>query len=187
MAQRWQQVARDRQFAPVYDAALLARWLKDAPGLDASCYWLARDAGGTLIGFLGIWDQSSIKAMQVTSYSRALGVFRLAFNAVAPVFRAPTLPPAGGFLRTLNAVNVCVPPDRADALRALVLTAYNDSRGAGHSLINIGLAVDDPLTAAMSGLLAQHTDVHGLVTTPGGGYAGPSLTGRPLHHEIALV
>jgi hypothetical protein len=72
-------------------------------------------------------------------------------------------------------------------LRALLLDAYNENRGAGFSFINIGLAVDDPLTGALSGLHAQHTDVWGLVTAPGGRYEGPALTDRPLQHEIALV
>lgn len=187
MAELWQRVAPDRQFAPVYDAGSFAAWIKAAPGLSTSDYWLARDVSGRLVGFVGMWDQSSFKQMQVTSYSRALGVFRAGFNAIAPAFRAAPLPKRGGFIRSLNAVNVCVPPDRADALRALLLTAYNDSRGQGYSFFNVGLAVDDPLTAALSGLLAQHTDIWGCVTAPGGAYTGPPLAGRPLHHEIALV
>ncbi len=187
MAALWQRVAPLRQFAPVHDGDSFAAWIAAAPGLEASSYLLAREPGGRLIGFVGMWDQGSFKQMQVTSYPRSIAAFRAAFNMIGPAFRAARLPRAGGFIRSLNAVNVCVPGDRADVLRSLLITAYNEHRGHGFSFFNIGLAVDDPLSGALSGLLAQHTDVEGFVTAPGGGYAGPPLTDRPLHHEIALV
>lgn len=187
MAALWQRVAPARQFAPVYDAASLGAWVDAAPSLDPAAFLLARDTGGSLLGFVGMWDQQAFKQLQVTSYSRGMAGFRAAFNSAAPIFRAAHLPRRGGFIRSLNAVNICVPGDRPEVLRALLLTAYGDYRGSGYSFVNVGLAVDDPLCAAVDGLLAQHTDINGLVATPTGRYAGPPLAGRPLHHEIALV
>jgi GNAT superfamily N-acetyltransferase len=182
MMQLWRRVAPSRQFAPVHDAGSFAAWVSAAPGLELSGYLLARDRSGKLLGFAGMWDQSGFKQMQVTSYSRSMAAFRAAFNAGAPAFGAPRLPRRGGFLRTLTAVHVCVPADRPDALHSLLLAAYDDYRGAGYSFVNIGLATDDPLTRAVTGLLAQHTDVWAMVAGPGDDYHG-----RPLHHEIALV
>jgi hypothetical protein len=80
-----------------------------------------------------------------------------------------------------------VPGDDPGVLRALLLHAYGAWRGKGYSVLNVGLDVRDPLTAALTGLLAQPTDVNAYITTPGGRYAGPSLGHLPLHHEIALV
>jgi hypothetical protein len=71
-------------------------------------------------------------------------------------------------------------------LRALVVDAYNNLRGSGYSFFSVGLDVTDPLSKALSGLLAQPTDIWaGVATLDGAG--GPSLDGRPVHHEIALV
>jgi S-adenosylmethionine-diacylglycerol 3-amino-3-carboxypropyl transferase len=95
-----QRVAPRRQFAPVYDAAAFAAWIEGAPALDTSHYRLARDGRGALVGFVGMWDQSSFKQLQVTSYARSVAAFRLGFNLLAPAFRAPRLPTAGGFIRT---------------------------------------------------------------------------------------
>ncbi|CAN5823076.1 hypothetical protein BH24ACT2_BH24ACT2_13520 [soil metagenome] len=186
MAALWQTVAPARQFAPVHDTASLARWIDRAPSLDASCYRLARGADGRLLGFVGFWDQSSFKQTVVTGYSRRLAGVRLAFNAAAPAMKAARLPPPGGELRHLSAVQVCVPPHSPEVLRALVVDAYNDLRGSGYSFFSVGLDVTDPLSKALSGLLAQPTDIWaGVATVDGAG--GPSLDGRPVHHEIALV
>jgi hypothetical protein len=122
----------------------------------------------------------------VSGYSRRLAGVRLAFNAAAPAMKAARLPPPGGELRHLSAVQICVPPHSPEVLRALVVDAYNDLRGSGFSFFSVGLDVTDPLSKALSGLLAQPTDIWaGVATLDGAG--GPSLDGRPVHHEIALV
>jgi len=187
MADLWQQVAPQRQFAAVHDASSLAAWIEAAPGLDPSCYWLARGRNGALTGFVGFWDQESFKQMKITSYSPKLALVRSAFNVAAPVVGACRLPPAGGALRYLSAVHVCVPGPTPNVLRSLVVSAYNELRGQGYSFLTIGLDVRDPLSTALSGLLAQPTDIWACMATVGGPYRGPDLAGRPVHHEIALV
>jgi len=187
MAALWQRVAPQRQFAAVHDATSLAAWIEAAPGLDTSCYYLARDPAGRLAGFVGLWDQDSFKQMKVTSYSSKLAVVRSVFNAAAPLVGTPRLPPAGGALRYLTAVHVCVPGSTPGVLRSLLVHAYNDRRGQGYSFMTIGLDVVDPLAGALSGLLAQPTDIWACMATLGGPYKGPDIADRPLHHEIALV
>lgn len=187
MAALWRRVAPERQFAPVHDAASLAAWIAAAPGLEPSCYRLARRRGGALAGFFGLWDQESFKQLRVTSYSPALARFRVAFNAVAPVVGATPLPAAGGAMRHLTAVHLCVPADGAGVLRSLLLHAYDELRGGAHSFFSVGLDVRDPLTTALSGLLARPTDIWACAATPGGAPPGRGLEDRPLHHEIALV
>jgi len=96
-------------------------------------------------------------------------------------------PPPGGVLRYLTVVNPCVPSNRPDALRAILLAAYNELRGKDYAFITIGLDVKDPLTAALKGLMTQPMLVNGYVSSPSGAYRGPALDQRPFHFEIALV
>ena len=187
MAHLWARVAPHRQFAPVHDAASLARSIAAAPGLGIDSYWIARHPGGRIAGFVAAWDQSSFKQLRVTSYSRRLSLVRAAFNLAAPLSGATPLPPAGGQLRCLTAFNLCVPGDEPGVLRALLLQIYAAKRTNGYSCLNVGLDIRDPLAAALHGLLAQPTDVHAYITTPSGRYAGPPLDDRPLHYETALV
>ncbi len=189
MAALWARVAPGRQFAPVTDASSLAAWIEAAPSLDVSSYRLARRPGGELAGFLAPWDQSAFKRLRVTGYSRKLAAVRAGFNALTPVVGATRLPPAGGALRNLTAVDLCVPPDDPAVLRALVVDAYNAARGRGLSFLNVGLDVADPLAAAMKGLLAQTLDIWICVASvaEAGARSRPTFDGRPFHHEIALV
>jgi hypothetical protein len=185
MAALWARLAPGRQFAAVHDAASMAAWIRSAPNLDVSDYLVARRPDGTLVGFLGVWDQSDFKRLRVTGYSRKLGAVRWAFNAVAPLMRATKLPAPGGALRNITAVQVCAPPDEPVVLRALVRQAHNAACGRGYSFLNVGLDVEDPLAAGLKGLLAQSTDICVCVATLGG--PPPPFDGRPSYHELALV
>ena len=185
MAQLWSVVAPGRQLADVMDADSLAAWIARAPGLTFRDYLLARDARGRLLGFVGVWDQSSFKTLRVVGYSPRLAVVRRVVNVIAPLAGAPPLPAPGGALPALAVVHPCATEPRV--LRALLLEAYRRHRAGGHALLTIGLDVRDPLLSATRGLLAQPTIVHAYVTTPRGSASPAIFDGKPLHYETALV
>jgi hypothetical protein len=172
----------------VYTPDAFAAWIDGAPGLHLHDYWLARRADGSLAGFVGFWDQNQFKQMRVVDYSRQLRMVKGAFNLATRFSAAPPMPPAGGEVAYRTAVNVCIENGEADVLRALFLRAYNELRRSGYSLLTVGLDVNDPLAAALDGLLAQPTDVEAWVLRSTRGTAtAPDFDGRPLHFEIALV
>jgi GNAT superfamily N-acetyltransferase len=185
MGDLWARLAPGRQFAALHDAGSLGRWIAEAPGLELADHRVARRADGSLAGFLGVWDQSAFKRLRVTGYSRRLGAVRAVFNTLGPLVGATKLPAPGNALRNVTAVHLCVAPDDPAILRALVVDAYNASRGKGYSFLNVGLDLTDPLAAGLKGLLAQPTDVWVCVATLGG--TPPALDGRPSYHELALV
>ncbi len=187
MVELWSRVAPGRQLAPVLTAATFEHWIARAPGLGISSYRLARDASGRLAGFMAWWDQVTFKQSHVLRYSRRLRVARALLNGAASVTRGTPLPDAGELLRYCTALNVCVPGEAPEVLRALVRSSYAELRDAGYAFATIGLDVRDPLCAALDGLFAQPTDVNAFIYTTSGDYAGPSLADRPLHYEIALV
>ena len=186
MAALWQDVACQRQFAPAHNADSLARWIRGAPDLDIADFRLARAADGKLLGFIGLWDQRRFKQLTVVSYSRRMAIARRAFNAVAPLTGSERLPVSGAPLNVVTATHVCVPRDRADVLRALIISGHNELRGSGCSLLNIGLDVNDPLGVSMKGLFAQPTDIHAYLADARGN-AWKRQLGGTLHYEIALV
>jgi len=187
MAALWARLAPGRQFAAVCDPASFAAWIEAAPDLAVSDYRVARRPDGTLAGFMGVWDQSAIKRLRVTGYSWKLGLVRRVFNALTPLVGATRLPPPGGALRNLTAVQVCVAPEDPDVFRAIVIDAYNENRRRGFSFLNVGLDVSDPLAGALKGLWAQPTDIWVCVASLEEDPAGAACDGRPTHHEIALV
>ena len=187
MMELWRRVAPTRQLAPALTTKTFASWIASAPGLDISSYRLARDASGRLVGFMAWWDQVAFKQSRVLRYSPRLRVARTLLNGVAAVTRGTPLPDAGELLRYCTALNVCVPGEAPEVLRALVRSSYPELRDAGYAFATIGLDVRDPLCAALSGFFAQPTDVNAFIYTTSGDYTGPPLDDRALHYEIALV
>jgi hypothetical protein len=108
-------------------------------------------------------------------------------TAVAPFVGATAPPEIGAPLHCASAIHLCVPPDRADVLRALVLAAYDGARGSDRVFMNVALDSREPLTHALRGLLATPTAIHAYATMPRGEWAGLALDDRPLHFETALV
>jgi ribosomal protein S18 acetylase RimI-like enzyme len=187
MAALWSRVAPLRQLAPVLSATAMADWILAAPGLDISSYKLARSSGGKLLGFLAVWDQRVFKQLNVVAYSRRMKAARTAFNLLAPILGGESMPRTGSSLNCVSIAHTCVPADKPRALRALVISAYNQLIGSGCSFMNLGLDRRDPLSAAVPGLFAQATDVDAYIVAPRRGVIPESLDQRPLHNEIALV
>ncbi len=187
MTELWNRVARRRQLAPAMSAQSLAAWITDAPGLDISSYLLARSTNGELLGFVGVWDQRSFKQLSVVGYSRRMAAVRKVFNFFARLVGATPLPRTGSPLGCATIVHICVPGDRTDVLRALLIDAHNELRNSDCSFMNVGLDVRDPLSRALRGLFAQPTDVNAYIMAQRSGVSPEVLDGRPLHYEIALV
>jgi hypothetical protein len=187
MAELWAAIAPTRQFAHVLDADALTRWIDSAPGLAIDDYLLARDRRGKLLGFVGMWDQRALKTLRVLRYSPTLSVLRGVVTVVAPFVGAAAPPEIGAPLHYASAVHLCVPVDRADILRALVLAAYDRLRGSDRVFMNVALDAREPIIGALRGLLAAPTVIHACATMPRGAWDGPALDDRPLHFETALV
>lgn len=185
MASVWQRYAPTRQLSSVLKAETLASWIAAAPGLAVNDYLIAIDGRGRLLGFMGVWDQTDFKQMRVVSYSPRLALARRGINLIAPLAGAAPLPDRGGALPALATVHVCAEEPRV--LRALLLEAYRQQRSGRFSFLTLGLDVSDPLKEATRGLLAQPTLVHAYITSPRGSADPAQFSGRPLHHETALV
>lgn len=187
MATVWSAIAATRQFATVLDADSLARWIDLAPGLEIGDYLLARDRSGRLLGFVGLWDQRSLKTLRVLRYSSSLAILRGVMSLTAPFVGAAAPPEIGAPLHHASAVHLCVPLDRADILRALVLTAYDRLRCSDRVFVNVALDARESISTALRGLLAAPTAIHAYATMPGGAWDGSPLDDRLLHFETALV
>jgi len=187
MANVWSSIATTRQFASILDADGLARWIDSATGLEIDDYLLARDQRGRLLGFMGMWDQRSLKTLRVLRYSPSLAVLRGLMRVAAPFVGAAAPPEIGAPLHYASALHLCVPVDRAEVLRALVLAAYDRLRGSDRVFMNVALDAGETITAALAGLLAAPTAIHAYATMPRGTWDGPALDDRPLHFETALV
>ena len=149
---------------------------------------MARRPDGGLAGFVGVWDQSAIKRLRVTGYSRKLGAVRRVFNALGPLVggtrlpasrRRPAQPDRGAGLRAPRRTPACC--GRSSS------TPTTTTAGGGSRSSTSASTWPTRWPSALKGLLAQPTDIWVCVAfleDPPPGLVGD---GRPTHHEIALV
>jgi hypothetical protein len=81
---------------------------------------------------------------------------------------------------------VCVPEDRPNVLRRLLLAASRAAHGSA-SFFTIGLDTRDPLNSALTGLRSLTTDVALYATSANGKFCGPRQGGRLFQFETSLV
>jgi hypothetical protein len=182
----WKEHAPARQFAPLAPVGLELGTPPDGDGFTAPRHFLARNAVGRVVGFLGVWDERAVKQLRVTGYSLRLGIARALINVLAPLIRAERLPGRGAALGSGTVVDFCVPSDAPDVVQALLLEANRAAVGSGLGFLTVGLDRRDPLGAAVRGLHGQPTDIAACVSAPSGRYRGPPLNRRLLHYEPAL-
>ncbi|MBO0855175.1 MAG: GNAT family N-acetyltransferase [Nocardia sp.] len=189
MIRLWQRIAPKRDGAPVLDEAEFRTLLDASPGLSISDYLLARRRGGddAIIGFVGLWDQHSMKQMRVIEYASMMRPLRTVFNLLSPLTRVTELPAPGRELRYRNAVHLCIEPGDVSTLRALLLAGGNWLKSEGYSIFTVGVDADDPLVKAFSGMLAQPTDVTAIIDRVRTGAPVRTDVHRPLHFEISTV
>jgi predicted N-acetyltransferase YhbS len=174
-----------RQFAPAFNRDSLARWIEGAPGLTLSDHLVARE-GDTIVGWLGLWDESVIRRVRVAGYSRAATLRHALHNSLTPITGTPRVPGVGDVVDCAVIVHVCVPADRPDVLRAVLRYAAG-LRPTGSSWLRIALDPRDGLADAVAGLRTHVSSFGAYVATPTGAYAEPMLKDRPVHFEAALA
>jgi hypothetical protein len=187
MVALWSRIAPLRQLAPVQPIDAMKKWLRSTPGIDLSSYRVARSRSGELLGFFASWDQRTFKQLNVVGYSRRMKAARAVFNLLAPAVGGQRMPGTGQPLNCVTIAHICVPGERPEVLRALLVSAHNELRRSGISFMNVGLDTRDPLSSALDGFLAQPTDVNAYVTRKRSGIVSESLDEGPVHYEIALV
>lgn len=186
MAGLSQEVFAARQFAPGFDAKSLEDWIAGAPGLTISDHLVARE-DGTLVGWLGVWDEAVIRRVRVAGYSRATALRFALRDALTPITRAPRAPRVGDVVGCAVVVHVCVPAQRPGVLQDILLHAAGTLQPRGCSWLRIALDPSDPLVCALDGLHAHVSRFGAHVATPADAYHGPPLDNRPVHFEAALA
>lgn len=186
MAKLGRRVFPERQFGPVFDADSLIRWIARAPGLGISDHLVAYEKG-TLVGWLGLWDEGVIRRARLAGYSRAVAVRNVIHDALAPLTGVTPVPKVGEVVGCTAIVHVCVPQHRPDVLRSLLIEAGRRLHRQGCPWLRIALDPRDRLTGALARLWTRDWSFGAYVTTPTGAYTGPPLHDRPLHFEAALA
>jgi hypothetical protein len=135
-----------RQFFPAYRIEDFAGGTATR-GLELEDLSVAR-RGGSIVGVMGMWDQSTYKQDVVHAYGSKLRRLRPVYDLGARAIGARPLPAPGEPIRSAFAAFVCVADDDPDVFRSLLRATCERARAGGFAFVTIGLTDDDPLLPA---------------------------------------
>jgi hypothetical protein len=177
--------ARGYQFAPVLSADWLLG-LSAERGLALHDFWLLWQAG-EIRGCLAVWDQRAYKQVVARAYRFPLRLLRRPYNAWAALARRIALPAPGQRLEqaflAFFALHPAVAPLAVDVLRA----ALHRVALKGARVGVLGLSVDHPLMAPLRARLHPRGLITCIETVSAPDAAPPTLDGRPVQPEVALL
>lgn len=179
---------RRRPFGYALSEPELRRRLNEWPGLDISSFYLARDAAGSLVGCVAVWDPSPVKRTIVRGYKGRMVRVRRSYNGAATLLRFPPLPSPGAQMRYAYATHVAVPSGDHRIMQALLHRVYADQRKSGRSFLAFCAFEGDPLRKAFGGF--PHTDLRTnlyAVAAPGSTLRQECFAPGPPGFEMALV
>lgn len=108
--------------------------------------FLIAERNTTIVGILGLWDQSKLQRLRLISYSPTLAALRPFWNAWSRIQGGVSLPCPGDPIPLRKATAIACQNDDPAILRSLLSRALagNDNR-----LLLLGLSTEDPLTLAL--------------------------------------
>ncbi|MBA3533080.1 MAG: hypothetical protein H0T73_14240 [Ardenticatenales bacterium] len=132
-----------RQFFPVYSN-------EDFEGSSLTLGFCNEDfavacRGSSIVGVMGLWDQSAYKQMVVQGYSGTLRWARPLINGVARLFGAPSLPAPGRALSFVYASFLCIAGNDPAVFQTLLERLYQQAAVRGYSFLMLALSAADPL------------------------------------------
>jgi hypothetical protein len=141
---------------------------------------------------MAAWNQSAYKQTVIRGYAPRLSRWRHGVNLVAPLLRAPYLPPVGTALNLTHLSHIAIDDDDPDVFAAmlrytLALTDTWFARENGSYFV-LGLCARHPLLRAIPCRLRRHTYRTNLYTVDWPDDRFPvALDDRPCQPEVALL
>jgi hypothetical protein len=177
---------RRHQFAPAYDRGELAGRSELLPDFSPADLYVVRDRG-SVVGTLGVWDQSRFKQIVVSSYARRVAATRPLYNAYAALRGVPGLPPAGTEIRLLHGAFLSATDDDRATAEALLQRVIADRSGHGFSYLVLAVADGHPLGETIAARAARRL-VSYVYTVYWPDEGVPAFDrGRRLHLEAATL
>jgi hypothetical protein len=155
-------------------------------GLRAEDFFLA-SSGGSILGCLALWDQSTFKQSVVRGYEPRLALLQPVLNAIAPLIRVPKLPPVGAPLRAAYLSHVAV--DDPDVLAPLVRAALCEASRRQYACLILGFSSRNLLLKIVKRHFRclEYRSILYLVHWLEGEQAARALDHRIAHVEVATL
>ncbi|HNT74162.1 MAG TPA: hypothetical protein PKH77_03975 [Anaerolineae bacterium] len=144
--------------------------------------------GDTIVGVVGLWDQSGYKQSVVQGYAPGLRRIRPFYNVGAKLVGAQPLPAVGEHIHSAYASFICMQDNDPALFRPLLKAVCDLAAARGYAYLMLGLADQDPLLPVA--LAYPHITYHSRLYTVAWDDAADfhaQLDGRIPYIEIAAL
>ncbi|MBN1874347.1 MAG: hypothetical protein JXA33_08955 [Anaerolineae bacterium] len=187
-----------KQFFPAYTEADFTT--RDTiPGFDVGDFFVAYTCGtdfpaghaqeeDTIVGVLGLWDQSGYKQSVVQGYSGSLRWLRPLYNVGARITGAQPLPGIGEHIKSAYASFICIQDDDPVVFQCLLRDVYDLAASRGYAYLMLGLTCQDPLLSIAQAYphIAYYSRLYTVCWEDAGDFHA-QLDGRVPYVEIAAL
>jgi hypothetical protein len=134
-----------RQFFPYYSKEDLTKPSRLLKGFqfDRDLYLCFVD--NTLVGTLGVWDQSHFRRWYVKAYSARFQILKPFYNLYAYITGKPRLPQRGHAFHYSFLNLMCIKNDDPQILKSLLQKIWNDFKKSSSKVLCAGFHIDDTL------------------------------------------
>lgn len=184
MLSLWKQVNSPKNLAGVLTEENFNKWLENVPDLSMSSYLLAIDKSNKIKGFLGLWNQSALRRITITSGSYFIKFIRIIWNLFKQITGFSSFPGPGQPLNFYNVFNLCVPETEGEILNLLIDHAFKIVKENNSLFLALALDKKDPLNMQLKGLIASKSEI-GLLSNYNFNN-NSTHNNSPFHLEISL-
>jgi hypothetical protein len=149
----------EKQFFPAYTAQ---DFISDTTrGFKVDDFVIAR-RDDTIVGIMGLWDQSSYKQSIVQRYNGSLRWVRPMYNAGLRLISARPLPGIGEKIHTVFASFICIADNNPGIFQILLRELYSMANERNYAYLMLGLVESDPLLSVARKYLhiAYHSQLY---------------------------
>jgi len=179
MIELWNTNAKRKSLSRVMSEQNFYLWLKNS-GLKVSDYLLAFNHN-KLVGFMGLWNQNSIRRFIVTSQSNTLKNISRTWNWFGSWGKLPRFPQPGETLPFYNVVNHCISDLEGNVFPLLLEKALENVRKNDCLFLCLALDKKDPLNKFLKPFMNSGSDILLLSN-----YQFTKLQSEIFHMEVSL-
>lgn len=140
--------------APIFNEEALSKILNQHESFRIEDMWLVCDAEGGILACAGLWDQSSIRNIVATNFTRAGKLAVRFLTAAGLLWKLPPIPRVGQAMRYQMIRWPSARSGHGPALAQLIRFLLNKVRLQGHTqFLTMGFHEKDPLVKVVEGLV----------------------------------
>jgi hypothetical protein len=159
MADLWNQVNTKKNMAGVFNHENLSKWFNKVPELSINSFLVAVDKNNKIKAFLGLWNQSELRRISITSETNFIKFIRISWNLLKKVTGFNSFPVPGETLNFYNVFNLCIEHNEAELLPLLLAHAFKIVKNNNALFLALALDKNDPLNKQLKGYISSTSEI----------------------------